>query len=143
MQTALMGIARHGACSSPWFLSGFLFIPFTSLRKQLLPTKMLLCTTNNVGCRSDPNFFPCFQCSQDSSAPSYIYATLPTPLHVDHPFCCDPIMSLSKCIALVTGAGSGLGRATALRLAKGGASVVIVDLEKSNGMRRSDRSSLA
>jgi NAD(P)-dependent dehydrogenase (short-subunit alcohol dehydrogenase family) len=43
-------------------------------------------------------------------------------------------MSLAKCIALVTGAGSGLGRATALRLAKSGASVVIVDLEKSPGM---------
>lgn len=42
-------------------------------------------------------------------------------------------MSLAKCIALVTGAGSGLGRATALRLAKSGASVVIVDLEKSPG----------
>lgn len=37
-------------------------------------------------------------------------------------------MSLSKVVAYVTGAGQGLGRATALRLSSLGAKVVIVDL---------------
>ncbi|WP_226344957.1 SDR family NAD(P)-dependent oxidoreductase [Agilicoccus flavus] len=36
-------------------------------------------------------------------------------------------------VALVTGGGSGLGAATARRLHEGGASVVLVDLESSNG----------
>ena len=42
-------------------------------------------------------------------------------------------MELNKVIALVTGSASGLGRATALRLGRGGAKVVVVDLPSSNG----------
>jgi 3-hydroxyacyl-CoA dehydrogenase/3-hydroxy-2-methylbutyryl-CoA dehydrogenase len=42
-------------------------------------------------------------------------------------------MSLASRIALVTGAASGLGRATAERFAKAGARVVIVDLPTSGG----------
>lgn len=42
-------------------------------------------------------------------------------------------MELSNAIALVTGAASGLGRATALRLARRGAKVVVVDLPSSHG----------
>jgi NAD(P)-dependent dehydrogenase (short-subunit alcohol dehydrogenase family) len=39
-------------------------------------------------------------------------------------------MNLSKTVAFITGAGQGLGRATALRLAKQGAKVVICDMSK-------------
>lgn len=42
-------------------------------------------------------------------------------------------MSLSSTVALVTGAASGLGRATAERLLKQGARVVLVDLPSSDG----------
>ncbi|MBM4343449.1 MAG: SDR family NAD(P)-dependent oxidoreductase [Deltaproteobacteria bacterium] len=42
-------------------------------------------------------------------------------------------MELSNVIALVTGGASGLGRATALRLARKGAKVVVVDLPVSHG----------
>lgn len=40
---------------------------------------------------------------------------------------------MSKVIALVTGGASGLGRATAARLARQGASLVIADLPTSRG----------
>lgn len=43
------------------------------------------------------------------------------------------IHSLSRVVALVTGAASGLGRATAARLARQGASVVLADLPTSEG----------
>ena len=42
-------------------------------------------------------------------------------------------MELSSTIALVTGAASGLGRATALRLGRAGAKVVIADLNEEGG----------
>ena len=42
-------------------------------------------------------------------------------------------MELNNVIALVTGSASGLGRATALRLGRGGAKVVVCDLPSSNG----------
>ncbi|WP_454857768.1 SDR family NAD(P)-dependent oxidoreductase [Rhizobium binxianense] len=38
-------------------------------------------------------------------------------------------MELNDKVALVTGAGSGIGRASAIRLARGGAKVMLVDLE--------------
>jgi 3-hydroxyacyl-CoA dehydrogenase/3-hydroxy-2-methylbutyryl-CoA dehydrogenase len=41
-------------------------------------------------------------------------------------------MSLSNVVAFVTGAGSGLGRATALRLAKQNAKVVVADMSGDN-----------
>ncbi|KFM70348.1 3-hydroxyacyl-CoA dehydrogenase type-2, partial [Stegodyphus mimosarum] len=45
------------------------------------------------------------------------------------------IRTVKGLVALVTGAGSGLGEATARRLVKNGASVVICDLPSSNGQK--------
>ena len=42
-------------------------------------------------------------------------------------------MSLSRCVAFVTGAASGLGRSTAARIVRNGGRVVIADLPSSNG----------
>lgn len=42
-------------------------------------------------------------------------------------------MDLEKKTAIVTGAGSGIGRATAVRLAKGGARVVVSDVNEEGG----------
>ncbi len=47
-------------------------------------------------------------------------------------------MDISSTVALVTGAASGLGLATATQLAAAGAKVVIVDLPSSDGQARAD-----
>lgn len=47
-------------------------------------------------------------------------------------------MDIASSLALVTGGGSGLGRATALRLGKHGARVVIADLPSSGGQAVAD-----
>ena len=47
-------------------------------------------------------------------------------------------MLLTDTVALVTGAGSGLGRATAMRLGRGGARVVIADVSQEHGQSAAD-----
>ena len=47
-------------------------------------------------------------------------------------------MNPSTVVAIVTGAASGLGRATASRFAKSGAKVVIADLASSEGAQVAD-----
>jgi meso-butanediol dehydrogenase/(S,S)-butanediol dehydrogenase/diacetyl reductase len=47
-------------------------------------------------------------------------------------------MRLSGKIALITGAGSGIGEATARRFAKEGATVVVADIDEPNGKRVAD-----
>ena len=42
-------------------------------------------------------------------------------------------MILSEKTAIVTGGGSGIGRAAALRFAKEGAKVVVADIDSKNG----------
>lgn len=42
-------------------------------------------------------------------------------------------MRLQNKVCMITGAGSGIGRATALRFAKEGATVIVVDLNQENG----------
>ena len=44
-------------------------------------------------------------------------------------------MDLNQTIAFVTGGASGLGRATALRLGRAGAKVLIADLNEEGGNR--------
>ena len=42
-------------------------------------------------------------------------------------------MEIAGEVALITGSGSGIGRATALRLAREGAAVVVADLDEDGG----------
>jgi len=42
-------------------------------------------------------------------------------------------MRLDNCTAIVTGAGSGIGEATAIRFAQEGAKVVVVDIDRAAG----------
>ncbi|MCH7578459.1 MAG: SDR family NAD(P)-dependent oxidoreductase, partial [Chloroflexi bacterium] len=42
-------------------------------------------------------------------------------------------MDIEGKVALVTGSGSGIGRATALRLAREGAAVVVADIDEEGG----------
>lgn len=48
-------------------------------------------------------------------------------------------MDLTTSIAVVTGAGSGIGRATARRLAEEGATVVVTDIDQDGGRETVDR----
>lgn len=50
---------------------------------------------------------------------------------------CSAMTSLSRVVALVTGAASGLGRATAARIARHGGRVVICDVQKDEGEQAS------
>jgi 3-hydroxyacyl-CoA dehydrogenase/3-hydroxy-2-methylbutyryl-CoA dehydrogenase len=47
-------------------------------------------------------------------------------------------MEITQAIALVTGAASGLGRATALRLGRAGAKVIVADLNEEGGQATAD-----
>jgi hypothetical protein len=48
-------------------------------------------------------------------------------------------MSLQDKVAIVTGAGNGIGRATAIRPAEEGAAVVVVDIEEQSAATVADR----
>src|SRR5262245_20445424 len=47
-------------------------------------------------------------------------------------------MDLDKQVAIVTGGGRGIGRATALELARMGATIVVAELDAANGQRTAD-----
>src|SRR5262247_515015 len=47
----------------------------------------------------------------------------------------EAIMELEGQVAIVTGAGRGIGRATALELARMGANIVVAELDKDNAER--------
>ncbi|HEY5611787.1 MAG TPA: SDR family NAD(P)-dependent oxidoreductase [Thermoanaerobaculia bacterium] len=49
-------------------------------------------------------------------------------------------MRLKDRVALITGAGSGIGRASAIRFAAEGAKIVVVDMNVEGGKRRSRKS---
>ena len=49
-------------------------------------------------------------------------------------------LNLNGAVAVLTGAGSGIGRATALAFAQRGASVVVSDLSNSVSLKSSSRS---
>ena len=44
-------------------------------------------------------------------------------------------MKLENKVAIVTGAGGGIGQVTAIRLAKEGAKVVVADIDEVNGKK--------
>src|SRR5438876_9867101 len=47
-------------------------------------------------------------------------------------------MDLDKHVAIVTGGGRGIGRATALELARMGATIVVAEFDAANGQRTAD-----
>jgi NAD(P)-dependent dehydrogenase (short-subunit alcohol dehydrogenase family) len=47
-------------------------------------------------------------------------------------------MDIEGKVAIVTGAGSGIGRATAIALARGGASVLVADVAEEGGNETAD-----
>jgi NAD(P)-dependent dehydrogenase (short-subunit alcohol dehydrogenase family) len=55
----------------------------------------------------------------------------------------DPGFLLERKVALVTGAGSGIGRATSLRMAQGGARVVAADVDEDGGRETVDAIEMA